>query len=213
MLYKYFPCDTPESRKRTMAVLEESKVWFANWNTFNDPGEGSYVIDDRGINALARTWVDWDRLYDDFRGRKMALSVLCCSDRYNNSLLWSLYANSHRGICIGFDVLQDTDTDYRISKVAYRDSLPALKPRNLNNESAIKVLLIKGKDYGAEEEIRYIRKSQEGLNRIRVQEITLGLESNGEILDSVRSSKKRGIPIFKCKRSELNTYRLDRELV
>lgn len=196
-----------------MNVLLGKKIWFADWTTFNDPGEGQYVMDNRGLSEVHRITIDFDRVESRFYNTKTALSVLCCSDRFNNSLLWSLYADSHRGICIGFDVIQEESHDYRPIKVAYRDAIPALKIKQLNHESAIKVLSIKGKDYSTEEEVRYIRKKQQGLNKIRVQEVTLGLHYTSDIYQSVRNSKGRGVPLYKCRRSELDTYKLDRELV
>lgn len=43
--------------------------------------------------------------------------LLCFSEDWTSPLLWSIYAENHKGICLGFDVLEEF-----VEKVTYRDN-------------------------------------------------------------------------------------------
>lgn len=43
--------------------------------------------------------------------------LLCFSEDWTSPLLWSMYAENHRGVCLGFDVLENF-----VEKVTYKDA-------------------------------------------------------------------------------------------
>lgn len=52
-----------------------------------------------------------ENIYNAFNmGSIGGLKVLCFSEAYNLSIMWSHYADNHRGFCIGYDFISDTRT-------------------------------------------------------------------------------------------------------
>jgi hypothetical protein len=82
--------------------------------------------------------------------RKMARAygVLCFSRRWHNPVLWSHYADSHRGICLGFDVDDECfeAVNYAENRTAFQ--LPATE------ETMKQLLFTKYRDWQYEEEVR-----------------------------------------------------------
>src|SRR5882757_7920951 len=52
--------------------------------------------------------------------------MLCLSLSWNNPLLWSHYANRHRGVALGFDISEE-----KLKKVCYVEKRPVLKRVNI----------------------------------------------------------------------------------
>ncbi|MBY2983636.1 DUF2971 domain-containing protein [Rhizobium leguminosarum] len=48
------------------------------------------------------------------------VGIICFSDRWNDPLMWSHYADRHRGICLGFDVSDAANP----RRIRYRTDLP-----------------------------------------------------------------------------------------
>lgn len=65
----------------------------------NDPYEGFSVCSDREVTQAALEKTQWE-----FANKYIAL---CFSLSPNNILMWSHYGEKHRGICLGFDVLDE----------------------------------------------------------------------------------------------------------
>lgn len=81
--------------------------------------------------------------------------VICLSRRWENPVLWSHYAEKHRGICLGFDV-----PDKRLVEINYTgtrlvvDIEKLLDENALNERTMLKVLSTKFEDWRYEDEVR-----------------------------------------------------------
>jgi len=92
------------------------------------------------------------RLRQALRGFKAEMverfGMICFSKHWHNPLLWSHYADKHRGICLGFDV-----DDRGLKPVAYANERPSLRvPPTM--ESINELLFTKFRDWSYEEELR-----------------------------------------------------------
>jgi hypothetical protein len=92
------------------------------------------------------------RLRQALRGFKAEMverfGMICFSKHWHNPLLWSHYADKHRGICLGFDV-----DDRGLKLVTYANERPSLRvPPTV--ESINELLFTKFRDWGYEEELR-----------------------------------------------------------
>jgi len=74
--------------------------------------------------------------------------LICFCKQWHNPLLWSHYADKHRGMCLGFDV-----DDRALIPVNYVKDRSALK-MPLTKESADELLFTKYLDWKYEEELR-----------------------------------------------------------
>ena len=82
--------------KYALKSIEERRLRISRIMELNDPFEflGAHLADRdlrRGMQAMKKE-------LSKNRG------LICFSQRWRNPLLWSHYANRHRGICLGFEV-------------------------------------------------------------------------------------------------------------
>lgn len=190
-LYKYTPHNN-ESRK--YKVITESQLWFSKIGSFNDPIDSKwdyiqqYTTDEikkywenflkkkphhtQTINEILQNWgsnssfiEQQNRVFDEYR---KGLGVLCFSKNPTNILMWSHYANNHKGIVYEFkdDLFRNTDSltenfNGNDNKVIYsNDRSYDLLSYTLTGEEKkaqfAKELLTKAKDWEYEEEYRMI---------------------------------------------------------
>ena len=132
----------------TYRELITRKVWFSRYAYLNDPFEGNY-INNSGQNDL-------DEILKDFE-------ICSYSKRKNNLLMWSHYADSHKGVCLEYEI---DDTEYKKSyfEVTYSKNQPIIENIRKNNHGMVKisesaefqVFLTKSPDWKYEKEIRTI---------------------------------------------------------
>ena len=95
MIYRYY-----QSVRRAVDVISSKRLYFANPRLFNDPLE-SVIMFDRQRNENGDTVV-LDRIQYAGKGTD-GFGICCFCEEFDNYLLWSYYANAHKGVCIGFD--------------------------------------------------------------------------------------------------------------
>lgn len=125
-----------------------------------------YAIDDIKERHLKISQIDelndpfelWCVAQEDRRLRKALggfkkemgerFGMICFSKRWHNPLLWSHYADRHRGICLGFEV-----DERRLKRVNYVTARPNLQVPP-TKESMDELLFTKYRDWQYEEEWR-----------------------------------------------------------
>ncbi|MBT4994346.1 MAG: DUF2971 domain-containing protein [Candidatus Marinimicrobia bacterium] len=84
--------------------------------------------------------------------------VFSLSELNDNLLMWSHYADSHRGVCLIFDTSDDTNIFGQAIKVQYQHEYPVINIMDLNNHNnTINMISVKSIDWGYEKEWRIIR--------------------------------------------------------
>lgn len=105
------------------------------------------------------------------RLRKNA-GIFCASSNPKSNLMWSYYADSHKGFCIGFDTIGFYyDTNASLGNVIYQKDFPLLKPSTDRSFDIFRQLHTKSREWHHEEEIRlahYHIKEEERVRKIRV---------------------------------------------
>jgi hypothetical protein len=143
--------------------------------------------------------------------------VLCLSAVNNSVLMWSHYANHHRGICVGFDwrvldrfrresVVRDKCIDD--VTVIYRSDLPILVPYpDLEPVEWVKgILRYKALDWAYEQEVRLFWYGEEGplkLPKDAIAEIILGCEmppNERNLVREIVKSCQGNAKIFQAKK-------------
>lgn len=82
--------------------------------------------------------------------------IYCVSKNPTNLLMWSHYANCHKGICIGFDAQKTIFKQAR--KIDYTETLPKLNRDDSPEDLLDKIALTKSKDWSYEEEYRILSR-------------------------------------------------------
>ncbi len=146
-LFRYRPVND-----KTFQELATGQIWHSKFTELNDPFEAVYI--DKTAGGL-------QYLVDTFR--------VCCFSKINDNLLmWSHYADSHRGLCVEYEL--DTETyKSRVMHVRYQTAMPALETIRLhpngtlsvNIDEEARIFLTKSEDWAYEQECRIIIISKE----------------------------------------------------
>ncbi len=89
--------------------IAKRRLKVSRFNDLNDPFE--LLAGDLTDTSLRSATENFKAEFDRTRG------ILCFSKNWNNPVLWSHYADKHRGICLGFDL-----DDYYAQEVKYREN-------------------------------------------------------------------------------------------
>jgi hypothetical protein len=146
----------------TFGEIANSQLWYSRFSELNDPFEGVYInrSGDGALDALLTT-----------------MRVCCFSKSHDNLLLWAHYADSHRGLCLEYEV---TEEQYKgqFLEVRYTDDLPVVEsiprvPRGSPQEGALAInvsregaiFLTKGAAWAYEMECRTIVLAKDNTTR------------------------------------------------
>src|ERR1035441_3016297 len=89
--------------------LRNRRLKIAQFDDLNDPFE-LRSVDLSGAGHAAAL--------DQFKAETARdYGLLCFSEEWNNILLWSHYADQHRGVCLGFDVSGSSDRDRKSTRL------------------------------------------------------------------------------------------------
>src|SRR5437879_3144630 len=83
--------------------IRRRRIKFSNIDDTNDPYEWNTVYSEHEASQLA---LDRTRTVHVTNN-----GVLCLSRSWNHILMWSHYGDKHKGICLGFDVLDELTTE------------------------------------------------------------------------------------------------------
>lgn len=167
------------------------------------------------------TQKDREEFEERWRQSLRKLGVVCFSGDPNNILMWSHYANNHRGLAL--EVLLDED-DARLFEVEYtsdRIVCPLFRKEEGRLHEIRDVLKRKFHDWRYEREYRLLHDIQEMRNRGNgelaqipkqsIKKILLGAKASPALEDSLRkmlSDNELNIPIIKVKLDPLK-YRVN----
>lgn len=81
--------------------LSDQYLFFSNPNNFNDPFDSNlnYLLDKKILWSSGNS-----KLEDAIKTTKNRLGICCFSESHDNLHMWSHYADSHTGLCIGYDI-------------------------------------------------------------------------------------------------------------
>lgn len=180
-LYKYVPCNSDEHIVRLERILR-GQIYFSSPANFNDPFEMSALLIPRthsefeallsgaGVPLHMSSPSLRKTLYREYLGRAKnstlalerawveALGVLCLTTSKDNILMWAHYADSHKGICIGFDSGAAPFSATR--RVEYSDERAQIAPKTAGEDERLiqLALLTKSLHWSYEEELRVIKR-------------------------------------------------------
>lgn len=141
-IYKYF-----EINKYTIEVLVNNALHFSNPINFNDPFDCSFNLDlvpnsdaDKSLHIKFNLKEDQQELFESgfkdniskecgavFNKKLLSMiNITCFSENVDNFLLWSHYADSHKGLCLKFD-WKIHEEYFQGNKVVYKNKLPTIK--------------------------------------------------------------------------------------
>lgn len=206
VLYKYRTVD------QTKKILENPSFWFAKPDSFNDPFDCNLSecktpsIDEalkylkslreytpEHLNKITSLFQkEPDKLLSLVKETKQKVinnrGICSLSKKHNNILMWSHYADNHKGIVVGLDLKSDLDFFLYPVNVSYQDNYTELNYFKDPEESINATIRTKSSLWAYEEEIR-IYKSASGLHKINkdaIKEIYFGINTAQQNIDEIR---------------------------
>ena len=185
-LYKY-----QSFTQYSLQSLAENTVWMSSPASFNDPFDCAINLDPKRLHEsvahaleiiMKNTVVDdalkvsseldeaaYAELRESLRAHMQKIGVLCLSETPEEILMWSHYAEYHKGFCIEF-MIDDTCLLGRLAQpVKYTEIYPSLSLKNLPadaEESFIDVCVYtKAKQWSYEREWRALAPAGSKLYR------------------------------------------------
>lgn len=158
-LYKYVSYN-----ENSLSILANKEVWFPKAKALNDPFEFQFHMTENHINGIP---IDPNSLREAIEDSK-ELGVFCLTEVNDDILMWSHYADQHKGLCIQFERSDQNFLGGELCvPVVYPedDRLPVLKPVDIpKRETFAGIATTKAKNWSYEREWRMI--SREKGNRI-----------------------------------------------
>lgn len=105
-VYKYLPLDPIDLKYKRLQGLLDGKIWASGPDYLNDPFEYKCLIYETRKE-------DEGDFYSEVLSHNTVFSVTTSK---TNKLMWAQYADSHRGICLEFEV-EDTDYIYPVTYI------------------------------------------------------------------------------------------------
>lgn len=176
-LYKYRSISSKEDRERTRQIVVDGKIWYASPGQLNDPFDCRTAVSMEGAENLLPPGASErvireckDEAEEYFKRRdEEDLCVLSLSARNDDILMWSHYADYHRGICLELRVPLSNG----LHPVKYSDERPRTYFADIMKEphqrpprfdaAAIPTVTTKAKQWTYEEEWRCIEFGGRGL--------------------------------------------------
>lgn len=190
VLYKYRSLGTDSERDRVRKTFETNSVYFPSPNQFNDPFDGAVPLSLEGTEVEWRKYIlknlkkhmpnlspakrlqKASRIIRSGAVEKLdpAIStravkhagVYCLSAVNDDILMWAHYADSHKGICLGFRA-GPMDTFFRRSqKVKYSEQYPVTRVFDSDEQRMETAILTKSGHWEYEQEYRIIEPKGSG---------------------------------------------------
>jgi hypothetical protein len=197
------------------STLRDGYLWFSKPTEFNDPFDcytelvefrqpGQHMKDiaaDRyrhlprterraiGRNLAAQP-AFINQIYRELLKQTMNIMGICCfTTKNDNVLMWSHYANNHRGICLIFDPLVDLSY-FLIAGVTYTDEFEPLNYFQNTDDALMKMAVTKSLDWAYESETRVILPQQNGrraFNKKALKGVIFGCRTSDTDIEEIQA--------------------------
>lgn len=225
MIYKYIGANTVDiTIERLKYFINDGSIFASNPRTFNDPSEfkieydfdadvetikSRYFVDNPQASEYNfKTWLnsfnEQNKWYIGYTNRQHMLNlsgVICLTHDPLNYLMWSHYARSHTGFCIGFDdKIIDSIEDWQCKgDVRYSDTVPVFNYYTQTEKDYIKsIFLNKSSIWKYEQEFRIVTDGHgvKKFDKSLVKEVIIGCQAPKELDNFVRNLIGGSIDIF-----------------
>ena len=198
----YYKFMSLEKLERFLDYLAHSYLYGARPKELNDPFEGRFNL--KGLPKETKNNIyeklNRTRICSMFKRRER-------QDFPDDFLMWSHYANSHKGCCFEFTLTGRYNTKWEIRDIVYAAQMPT--PKNASDNSIYDILSHKTKDWKKENEVRAIKiyeKGKEGNSHfyhIKLRAVYFGLSAeskNTDILVRIINALNPNISIYQIKK-------------
>lgn len=147
--------------ERFLDVVVNNRLYGAVYKELNDPMEGRF-------NTTGLDKKDFEDIYKRLKTTRIC-SMLTKQDSQtfpDDYLMWSHYADSHKGCCLELQPTKQYNDGWQLIEVKYQDNLPIIDTFNLD-DGIHKILSVKTPIWKTEHEVRAVKQYDE--NRFSTQ--------------------------------------------
>ncbi|MBT9392852.1 DUF2971 domain-containing protein [Hymenobacter sp. NST-14] len=189
--------------------LEKNYIYFSPPSYFNDPYDCNQdlIVFPTGKSKN-------NKLITRFRNNLSTIGICCFSTVKDSILLWSHYANSHKGFCLEFSFPTSDPNGIHPLPVCYSDSFQKLSFQAERDDSIFNMIYTKSREWSYEKEWRVLKtgllKNSDrkiNFNQIFLKSIYLGIKCENETIEKIKNICKAKYPnikihqAFKCNES------------
>lgn len=191
-----------EKLERFLDYLAHNYLYGAKPKELNDPFEGRFNL--KGLSKETKNNIykklNRTRICSMFKGKDD-------QDFPNDFLMWSHYANSHKGCCFEFTLTNQYNKGWTTKGIIYGVQMPA--PKDDSDNSIYDILSHKTLDWKNENEVRAIKIYEEGKEgnshfyHIKLRAVYFGLSAdskNTDILVRIINALNPNISIYQIRR-------------
>lgn len=196
--YKYlsFGPKKEEIKDHVQDVFRKHQLYMGQYNGLNDPMEAVYQLP----HAYDRKYIN------KIRDEKSQLAIGCLSKTFTDILMWSHYADGHKGCCIEVEI----NDGCQPREIIYQPTIYKLDNPNMNiTDACEEILLHKLSVWNYEEEYRcfkHISASRTYLG-IKIKKVWLGCALNdAEVAQRTKQLNALGVDAHLIK--QLDKHRL-----
>lgn len=162
-LYKYRSLD---NFKNFVDIILNNRLYAAKYDDLNDPMEGHYLYKDGMLDENMK-----NKIYDN----KQSLRICSLAKSPDNFLMWSHYANGHKGVAIGVEI---DENSFNVKEIDYLPDLCYFD--NVDYLDAITILSSKINLWEYEKEVRAFTQDGSTYINIIIQEIHIGSKMSNQ---------------------------------
>lgn len=183
-LYKY---RSLQNLKRVLEILVKGELYGAKPNELNDPMEAYFLCLDKSSLSVKIMEEKFKNAY-----------ICSLSKQHNIGLMWSHYADGHKGCCIEVEV-EENGEEWKECDVKYDFN----QKKITKDKHPLDLLKIKSKAWKYEEECRYVKihdgSQQEDSQflKVNVKRIYLGVAVSDEDFELYKKTFKALVPNLK----------------
>lgn len=180
MLYKY---RSLSNLQFALDIIVNKRMFAAKFQDLNDPMEGVYKYHPEALNQQERNMIS---------GNKNEYRLLSLSETLNNMLMWSYYAESHKGMIVCVSV---TDPEAKVVPVEYVDDITI----DMSREDVAKGILTKKfRLWEHEREHRAFVRGKSFI-KVAVEELIFGVKANKDLKELITKIAKNCDPNIKVR--------------
>jgi hypothetical protein len=180
ILFKY---RSIQNWKFLLDIFLKKRLYAATYKELNDPMEGRYYYHSDDVSREFRKAI---------RSQKREWKICSLSRTHRNTLMWSYYADGHKGIAIGITVRSPRSTPYTVRNVSY-DMEVHLSDSNMDPaQVALQILSQKQLAWQHEDEVRVFTRSQ--FVQVDIQKVCFGCNINPTDKELISALVKKTTP-------------------
>jgi len=222
-------------------TLNNNEIWFSAPKDFNDPFDCDININIEGtkqeeiqeyfqkylLNTIPYdkrltlenkkiTIPVFERLINDAAKRIInRKGIACFLSNKDNILMWSHYADSHKGVCLTYSIKDDLDFFSPMKSVKYAKDYPQYNYLKQQNDFVEYMFFTKSKDWEYEGEVRVL-KSKSGnykFKKTALKELIFGCRTSKKDINKIAKIIEKIYPETKIKiaKKKKSSFGLDFE--